>query len=161
MIIRHILIISIFNVISFGCGGDGSDPFEMDIPEFTEQADITKVEISGSANNYTFNVTISSPDTGCNQYADFWEVVSEDGDLLYRRILLHSHVNEQPFTRSGGPVDIPANQVVWVRGHMNTSGYGGISFKGSAASGFEASLPIEGFASELALTEPLPDDCAF
>jgi len=69
-----------------------------------ESARVTKVTVSGEANNYNFSVTIASPDTGCDQYADWWEVFTEDGVLIYRRILAHSHVTEQPFTRSGGAV---------------------------------------------------------
>ena len=80
-------------------------------------ADVIGVQVSGAPGAYQFNVTIKSPDTGCQQYADWWEVVSEDGRLLYRRVLLHSHVDEQPFTRSGGPVPIQADTVVWVRAH--------------------------------------------
>lgn len=45
--------------------------------------------------------------------------MSTDGKLLYRRVLLHSHVDEQPFTRSGGPVPIQTDSVVWVRAHMD------------------------------------------
>ena len=67
-------------------------------------AKITAVECTGGPNNYTLSVTIESPDTGCDQYADWWEVFYPDNTLIYRRILSHSHVNEQPFTRSGGPV---------------------------------------------------------
>ena len=61
------------------------------------KADITAVKASGSDGNYQFSVTIKSPDTGCDQYADWWEVIDEDGNLLYRRILMHSHVNEIPW----------------------------------------------------------------
>ena len=71
-------------------------------------ADVIDVSTSGQPGAYSFSVTVSSPDTGCEQYADWWEVVTEDGQLLYRRVLLHSHVAEQPFTRSGGPVDVTA-----------------------------------------------------
>lgn len=39
-------------------------------------ADVTSVIISGEDSQYQFMVTISSPDTGCEQYADWWEVLS-------------------------------------------------------------------------------------
>lgn len=127
----------------------------------TAAADVIGVQAGGSAGAYQFNVTVKSPDTGCKQYADWWEVVSTDGKLLYRRVLLHSHVDEQPFTRSGGPVPIQADRVVWVRAHMNTAGYGGVAFKGSVKTGFKQAVPDAGFASGLAKQAPLPEGCDF
>ena len=124
-------------------------------------AQITEVAVSGSPNNYTFNVTIASPDTGCDQYADWWEVISPEGALHYRRVLLHSHVNEQPFARTGGPVAIEADTEVYIRAHMNNLGYGVQIFKGSVSGGFIQDSLAADFAIELATTEPLPDGCAF
>ena len=126
-----------------------------------KSAQVTGVSVSGSANSYTFKVTIKSPDTGCDQYADWWEIITPDESLLYRRILTHSHVNEQPFTRSGGPVAIGENTEVIVRAHMNNLGYGPQVFKGSVGSGFARDeLPVD-FGVELEKTEPLPDSCRF
>ena len=124
-------------------------------------ADVIAVQASGQPGNYQFNVGIRSPDKGCSQYADWWEVVSTDRKLLYRRVLLHSHVSEQPFTRSGGPVPIEANTVVWVRAHMNNGGYGGAAFKGSVNNGFTQAMPEHGFAGDLSRQAPLPDGCDF
>jgi hypothetical protein len=125
------------------------------------KAHVRSVSASGEANAYRFSVEISSPDLGCEQYADWWEVVDEDGELIYRRILAHSHVTEQPFTRSGGPIDIDADQVVWVRAHMNPHGYGGAALMGSVNAGFQpAELPAD-FASDLDQAPPLPEGCAF
>lgn len=123
-------------------------------------ADVTRVQTTGAPGAYTFSVTVESPDTGCQQYADWWEVVSKDGELLYRRVLLHSHVDEQPFTRSGGPVDISAEQEVWVRAHMQPHGYGGISLLGSVARSFAAGTPNFDDAA-LSTADPLPTGCAF
>lgn len=122
-------------------------------------ADVVSVEVSGEAGAYTFNVTVSSPDTGCEQYADWWEVTTEAGDLVYRRILLHSHVAEQPFTRGGGPVTVASDETVIVRAHMNSGGYGGTVLRGSVDAGFEAERLELSFAAELASREPLPDGC--
>lgn len=130
-------------------------------PASDTAADILSVEASGSAGSYSFSVTVSSPDTGCEQYADWWEVVTTDGDLIYRRVLLHSHTSEQPFTRSGSPVDIAADDTVIVRAHMNTGGYGGQALRGSVAAGFEAVTLEAGFAAELASRDPLPTGCDF
>ncbi len=127
----------------------------------SEYADITSVKVSGSESNYTFSVGISSPDKGCQQYADWWEVISEDGELIYRRILGHSHVNEQPFVRSGGKVKIEKAEVVIIRAHMNTSGYGGEVFKGSVEGGFEQTDLSPDFAGGLEKESPLPTGCAF
>lgn len=77
-------------------------------------AEVKNVTFSGKESKYNFSVTLKSPDIGCQQYADWWEVISGNGDLIYRRILAHSHVGEQPFSRSGGVVDIGVNDVVIV-----------------------------------------------
>jgi hypothetical protein len=126
-----------------------------------DKADVISVVATGQPGAYEFTVSVRSPDTGCQQYADWWEVVSEDGKLLYRRVLLHSHVNDQPFTRSGGPVPIKADTSVWVRAHMNTGGYGGAALKGTVAKGFVRAEPPAQFAAALAKQPPLPQGCDF
>ncbi|MCF6307327.1 MAG: hypothetical protein L3J09_05155 [Flavobacteriaceae bacterium] len=128
----------------------------------TEQAEIVCVLVSGSENDYSFSVGILSSDTGCEQYTNWWEVISEDGtELIYRKILSHSHVNEQPFVRSGGLVEITDNQSVIIRAHINTSSYGIKVFKGTVASGFTAFTLSEGFATNLETQDPLATSCAF
>lgn len=124
-------------------------------------ANVLSVKVSGQSEAYQFSVEIKSPDTGCEQYADWWEVVSNDGKLLYRRILLHSHVNEQPFVRSGGPIKIASDTVVWIRAHMNTTGYGGTLYKGSVMDGFQEAEAEADFAADLEKEPPLPKGCAF
>jgi hypothetical protein len=124
-------------------------------------ADVVNVEIDGIPGYYTFHVTIQSPDTGCDQYADWWEVVSTDGILIYRRILAHSHVSEQPFTRPGGNVKISRDQVVIIRAHMNNSGYGGKVMVGSVKFGFQQKPHEPGFAESLGKKDPLPEGCGF
>lgn len=124
-------------------------------------ADVTDVIVSGDENDFEFNVTIKSPDTGCEQYADWWEVIDLKGKLIYRRILAHSHVNEQPFSRTGGPIEISKALEVYVRAHMNNSGYGSQIYKGSVEEGFSSgNLDIE-FAKELEEVAPLPIRCDF
>ena len=140
------------------------DPTNTPIAKTTpalSQPDVLSVSVNGEQGAYNFSVTISSPDEGCNKYADWWEVISQDGELLYRRILLHSHVNEQPFTRSGGPVSIDSDTMVLVWAHMYPTGYGGLVMKGSVAGGFEPTELSADFASGLAETPPLPEGCNF
>lgn len=127
----------------------------------SDHAIVTSVVVSGNPGDFTFSVTVSSPDSGCEHYADWWEVLTVEGQLLYRRVLLHSHVGEQPFSRTGGPLNIKADEVVLVRAHMNDSGYGTSAMEGSFATGFESKSLAEGFAEEVEKTEPLPVNCAF
>lgn len=71
--------------------------------------EITAAKASKAANGqYSFSVTLKHGDTGWEHYADEWRVLADDGTVLGVRELLHPHVNEQPFTRSLGRVDIPA-----------------------------------------------------
>ena len=124
-------------------------------------AEVLKVSATGDPGAYTFSVTILSPDTGCDQYANWWEVLSLDGQLRYRRILLHSHVNEQPFTRSGGPAPIQPNEAVIVRAHMHPGGYGPSAQQGTVAAGFTpVTLPAD-FAATVAEQSPQPSGCNF
>lgn len=132
------------------------DAAEVDAAGAGPLADVVAVAVQGDG----LAVTLRSPDTGCEQYANWWEVVSEDGALLYRRILGHSHVDEQPFTRSGSPVTSDATIIV--RAHMAPGGYGGVAFRGTLAGGFSAAPDIGAdFAAGLAEEAPLPTSCAF
>ena len=160
-------------LVAFGCSSSSSAPepsapgkdSALETPEPSEpgggRADVRAVTVSGQAGAYTFAVELSSPDTGCEQYANWWEVVRPDGTLVYRRILGHSHVDEQPFTRSGGPVEIAADDIVLVRAHMHPRGYGGKVVRGSVEVGFAELEQTSDFAAELARSQPLPDGCAF
>ena len=65
-------------------------------------------------------------DAGWEHYADRWDVVSPDGEVLASRVLLHPHENEQPFTRSLGGVAVPEGVTrVIIRAHDNVHGLGG------------------------------------
>jgi hypothetical protein len=138
-----------------------SDQEEVDQVAGALGADVVSVEVTGSPNAYQFSVGIASPDEGCHQYADWWEVLSEEGELVYRRILTHSHVNEQPFVRSGGPVTIGADTVVVVRAHLHPGGYGGRVMRGTVQSGFEEVELGSDFAAEVESAPPQPTECAF
>ncbi len=126
----------------------------------TESSRVTAIEAKPGNNGYSFAVTVESSDTGCDRYTDWWEVITPEGELLYRRILAHSHVDEQPFTRSGGPVAVGENEVV-VRSHTNPDGYSAQAMKGSVNEGFSSTVLPEDFAADLAEAEPQPSGCAF
>ena len=128
---------------------------------FDFNAQVIEVTISGESNAYTINTTISSPDTGCDQYADWWEIIDLEGNLIYRRILTHSHVDEQPFTRSGSNIPLKNEDEVYIRVHMNTTGYASAVQKGSIVNGFSAAELSSDFAKGLEKVAPLPNGCAF
>ena len=97
-------------------------------------ADVEYVRaVENAEHSWTFQVTVRHPDKGWDDYADGWDVVTPDGIVLkpdssekYTRILLHPHVNEQPFTRSQSGIVIPGEITkVRVRAHDNVDGYGG------------------------------------
>lgn len=129
--------------------------------QHTLGADVARVTIKGNPGTYNFSVTIQSPDTGCGQYADWWEVISPSGELIYRRVLLHSHVDEQPFTRSGGPVEVQPGETVIIRAHMNSGGYGRVGLRGSVDSGFTREEFPADLHLGLAKKGPLPSSWAF
>lgn len=160
---KHLAIILFHLVLIFSCRNPL--PGDNEVPENPAQQvnelSVDRVVVSGDPGSYNFSVTLSSPDTGCDQYADWWEVFSADSTLIYRRILAHSHVNEQPFSRSGGPVNIGEEDFVYVRGHMNNLGYSSKVFSGSVKDGFKADELDVAYAKGLESTAPLPDDCAF
>jgi hypothetical protein len=97
-------------------------------------ADVLHVRVvQAQDGTWTFHVTVQHPDTGWEDYADGWDVLTPDGTVLkpdpdspFTRLLLHPHENEQPFTRSQSGIAIPAGVTqVRVRAHDLVDGYGG------------------------------------
>ena len=97
-------------------------------------ADVLHVRaVQAGDGSWTFHVTVEHPDTGWEDYADGWDVLTPDGEVLkpdpdspFTRLLLHPHENEQPFTRSQSGIVIPAGAIrVLVRAHDLVDGYGG------------------------------------
>ena len=123
-------------------------------------AAVVSVTASGNPGSYSFSVGVSSPDTGCEQYADWWEVLDAEGRLRARRLLAHSHVGEQPFVRSGN-VSVDADEQLWIRVHMNSGGYGSTVFSGSVESGFSQDTLSPLFMPLSAVKGDLPDSCGF
>ena len=91
------------------------------------EADVLDVQIRRTgADTYAFTVTVQHADTGWEHYADRWEVVAPDGEVLGTRVLFHPHVNEQPFTRGQSGIVIPPGiESVVVRAHDSVDGLGG------------------------------------
>jgi hypothetical protein len=101
-------------------------------PEPTAQEPVTLADVLfvrarlGADGTWTFEVTVQHEDTGWEHYADRWEVLTLEGEVLATRVLTHPHVNEQPFTRSQSGIVIPEGVTqVRVRAHDLVHGYGG------------------------------------
>lgn len=62
-----------------------------------------------SKGRYRFDVTLRHEDKGWQHYANRWQVETSDGKVLGTRVLLHPHVNEQPFTRSLSGISVPVD----------------------------------------------------
>lgn len=90
------------------------------------EADVVKVAVERQGDRYSFDVTVRHADEGWQHYADGWDVVAPDGQIIATRVLYHPHVNEQPFTRSLSGVEIDSNiNSVTIRAHDLVHGYGG------------------------------------
>jgi len=97
-------------------------------------ADVEYVRaVENADHSWTFYVTVRHPDKGWDDYADGWDIVTLDGTILkpgtsakHTRVLLHPHVDEQPFTRSQSGIVIPPGVTkVNIRAHDIVDGYGG------------------------------------
>lgn len=98
----------------------------MPLSGFAGEADVLKVVAEKKGDGYRFRVTVAHADAGWDHYADRWEILGPDDELLATRVLHHPHVDEQPFTRSLSGVDLPEGlSRVRVRAHDSVHGYGG------------------------------------
>lgn len=98
-------------------------------PALADDATIEAAEARAFGDTWSFSVTLRHGDTGWDDYADGWRVVTEDGTELGLRVLYHPHVEEQPFTRSLGGVAIPDGvETVYIEARTNTDGWGTARF---------------------------------
>ena len=96
---------------------------------YADDASIEAVTARANGDAWTFSVTLRHADTGWDDYADGWRVVTEDGTELGLRTLFHPHVDEQPFTRSLSGVMIPKDVTrIYVEARTNTDGWGDARF---------------------------------
>ncbi len=93
------------------------------------EADVVGVKVfklkKKSDTTFRFRVTLRHNDEGWDHYADAWDVVGPDGTVLGERVLLHPHVEEQPFTRSTDIVIPKTITEVTIRGRDKVHGFGG------------------------------------
>ena len=94
-----------------------------------DEADVTDVEVTCNA-SCTFRVTVKHVDEGWIHYADRWEILSLERDILATRVLHHPHTEEQPFTRLLSGISLPADtREVILRAHDSVHGYGGAEIR--------------------------------
>ncbi len=75
---------------------------------YAGEAHVLHVKIERLAdNNITVYATVQHDDEGWKHYADRWEILDMQGNLLDTRVLMHPHT-EEPFTRSLPKAKIPA-----------------------------------------------------
>ena len=113
-------------------------------------ADVVFVKATETSPNvWQFDVTVSHPDTGWEDYADGWDILLPAGSIIKRsdsdpftRLLTHPHEAEQPFTRSQSGLQLPPEVTeVQVRAHDLVEGWGGkeivVDLTVSSGEGFE------------------------
>ncbi len=90
------------------------------------EADVLEVKcVKTGESSFQIWVTVQHDDEGWEHYADKWDVLDMEGNLLDTRVLLHPH-SAEPFTRSIPQVEIPAEiKKIRVRAHDSVHGYGG------------------------------------
>jgi hypothetical protein len=91
---------------------------------------------------WKLDTTVRHNDEGWDHYADAWQVIDSEGNILAERILTHPHDTEQPFTRSQSNIEIPSElTTVTVRAKCNVHGFGGqevvVDFTVGEGEGFE------------------------
>ncbi len=85
--------------------------------------------VANQDGTYGFNATVSHADEGWQHYANKWDVLDAEGNVIATRVLYHPHVNEQPFTRSLGRVEVPIGVTrVIIRASDNVHGDGARTF---------------------------------
>jgi hypothetical protein len=96
-------------------------------PAWADEADVVSATIAkDGANTYSIAVGVRHKDTGWDNYADRWEVLGHNGEVLATRKLLHPHVGEQPFVRSLSGIQLPTGfETLTVRAHDKVHGFGG------------------------------------
>jgi len=91
------------------------------------EADVLDAKISSKGGgSFRIDVTVKHADAGWDHYANRWDVLDVEGNLLGSRVLAHPHDNEQPFTRSL-TLNLPEGlRIVIIRAHDSVHGLGGV-----------------------------------
>ncbi|MEM9448717.1 MAG: AAA family ATPase [Cyanobacteria bacterium P01_E01_bin.6] len=152
---------------------------EQQHPALIDGAVVLAVEPKEEAGSSIIEVTVHSPDPSCDQYVDWWEILSEDGKtLIYQSEFLSFPLDDEPLmVNTSPPLQLKRDQVLFVRAHQHiteagddydpatgqplpTSGYAAEqAMKGSIAKGFTTVRIPETFGKGLAQDNPQPLSC--
>lgn len=109
---RSCLILACFLLTSWSAIAGEVDVLDVKVERSTD----------GSLKIYT---TVQHDDEGWDHYADRWEVLDMEGNLLDTRVLKHPHT-ATPFTRTLPWARIPeGTEKIRIRAHDSVHGYGG------------------------------------
>ena len=76
------------------------------------EADVVNVTIHKMGRDkFTINATLSHADTGWDHYANRWEVLDSDGNILGTRVLHHPHVDDCLLYTSPSPRDLSTSRM--------------------------------------------------
>lgn len=91
------------------------------------KADVLSANVNCNTDSIcNFSVTVQHADQGWEHYANRWEIMDIDGQVLGVRELAHPHEYEQPFTRSLSGVKVPDGvSKVIIRANDSVHGLGG------------------------------------
>lgn len=101
--------------------------FMTPVSAFAGEADVLSVEIEETApRTFTITAEVEHADDGWDHYANAWQVLDSNGNVLATRELAHPHMNEQPFIRSLSNVEIPEGvSTIVIRARDLVHGFGG------------------------------------
>ncbi len=153
---------------------------ESKTPQLIEGPVVLQVSSApAGASQHTLAVEIQSPDESCEKHADWWEVLTEDGEFVDRRLIENGpHPFEGPFTTEqtiGGDSNVDPNQVLIIRAHFSSpfgetynqqeqiitdsSRYSSQAMKGSINRGFKSVRMPPRFAAGVERQDPQPEAC--
>jgi hypothetical protein len=91
------------------------------------EADVLTADVNCNSESIcSFSVSVRHDDKGWEHYANRWEILDTDGNVIGVRELAHPHDNEQPFTRSLSNVKVTGDITeVVIRAHDSVHQYGG------------------------------------
>ncbi|MDJ0704010.1 MAG: tetratricopeptide repeat protein [Leptolyngbyaceae cyanobacterium MO_188.B28] len=147
---------------------------EKQTPTLIEGAVVLQTEVTGNEGNYSFEVTIQSPDQNCTYHTNWWEILTPEGDLIKRQTLDNPHGDQASWSSQLSSVDVQPDQTLLIRAHFqggyidnggnfslnsSFSGYNNQALGGSINEGFQIVRLPATFAPWLEDAEPQPTEC--